>query len=238
MRAVDPVGASTFGVTGSTAIQIDVSEGIASALPGYLLVVIGLALVLLLVVFRSVLIPIKALLGFLLTLAATTGALVAVFQWGWFADLIGVHYTGPIVAFLPIIAIGITFGLAMDYEVFLVSRMREEHLLGAADGDAIRVGFSHSARVVTAAALIMASVFMGFMLGDDAIIKSIGFALAFAVLIDAFVVRMTLVPAAMAVMGKAAWWIPKWLQQHRPRDPPRGRPRAHRGPEPKELTSA
>ena len=121
---------------------------------------------------------------------------------------VGRPYTGPIVAFLPIIAIGITFGLAMDYEVFLVSRMREEHLLGAENKAAIRVGFSHSARVVTAAAFIMSSVFLGFMLGDDAIIKSIGFALAFAVLIDAFVVRMTLVPAAMAVMRSAAWWLP------------------------------
>ena len=240
MRAVEPVGSSTFGVTGTTAIQIDVAEGIASALPGYLLVVVGLALVLLLVVFRSVLIPIKALLGFLLTLAATAGALVAVFQWGWFDSLLGVHYTGPIVAFLPIIAIGITFGLAMDYEVFLVSRMREEHLAGAEDKTAIRVGFSHSARVVTAAAFIMSSVFLGFMLGDDAIIKSIGFALAFAVLIDAFVVRMTLVPAAMAVMGKAAWWLPKWLQRivpeiHIEGDPEEAEPTAT---EPKELADA
>ena len=213
MRAVAPVGASAFGVTGTTAIQIDVAEGIGNALPGYLLVVIGLALVLLLIVFRSILIPIKALLGFLLTLAATAGALVAVFQWGWFDSILGVTYTGPIIAFLPIIAIGITFGLAMDYEVFLVSRMREEHLAGAENLDAIRVGYSYSARVVTAAALIMASVFMGFMLGDDAIIKSIGFALAFAVLIDAFVVRMTLVPAAMAVMRGAAWWLPGWLKK-------------------------
>jgi RND superfamily putative drug exporter len=213
IRAVAPVGDVTLGVTGQTAIQIDVSEGIAAALPGYLAVVIGLALILLLVVFRSILIPIKALLGFLLTLAATTGALVAVFQWGWLASVFGVAYTGPIVAFLPIIAIGITFGLSMDYEVFLVSRMREEHLGGRGPLSSIIVGYSHTARVVVAAALIMGSVFFGFMLDDDVIIKSMGFALAFAVLIDAFVVRMTLVPAAMALMGKAAWWLPKWLNK-------------------------
>jgi len=127
-----------------------------------------------------------------------------VFQWGWLANLFQVTYTGPIVAFLPIIGIGITFGLAMDYEVFLVSRMREEHLAGEAPNDAIITGYSHSARVVTAAALIMSSVFTGFLLDHDVVIKSIGFALAFAVLVDAFVVRMTLVPAAMALMGKAA----------------------------------
>ena len=213
IRAVKPVGDVTLGVTGETAIQIDVSEGISAALPGYLAVVIGLALILLLVVFRSILIPIKALLGFLLTLAATTGALVAVFQWGWLSNVFGVEYTGPIVAFLPIIGIGITFGLSMDYEVFLVSRMREEHLDGRDPKSAIIVGYSHTSRVVIAAALIMGSVFFGFMLDDDVIIKSIGFALAFAVLIDAFVVRMALVPAAMALMGKAAWWLPKWLQK-------------------------
>lgn len=211
IRAVEPAGDVTLGVTGQTAILVDTSEGIAAALPGYLAVVIGLALILLLVVFRSILIPIKALLGFLLTLAATTGALVAVFQWGWLVDLFGVAYSGPIVAFLPIIGIGITFGLAMDYEVFLVSRMREEHLTGRDPKASILMGYSHTARVVVAAALIMGSVFFGFMLDDDVIIKSIGFALAFAVLIDAFVVRMTLVPAAMALMGKAAWWLPKWL---------------------------
>lgn len=213
IRAIEPAGDLTMEVTGNTAIRIDVSEGIADALPGYLAVVIGLALVLLLVVFRSVLIPIKALLGFLLTLAATTGAIVAVFQWGWLSGLFGVEYVGPIIAFLPIIGIGITFGLAMDYEVFLVSRMREEHLAGADAKTAIVVGYSHSARVVIAAALIMASVFFGFMLDDDVIIKSIGFALAFAVLVDAFVVRMTLVPAAMALMGGSAWWLPRWLDR-------------------------
>jgi len=213
IRALAPVGDLNLGVTGEAAIKIDVAQGISDALPGYLAIVVGLALVLLLLVFRSVLIPIKALIGFLLTLAATTGAVVAVFQWGWLASFFGVSYAGPIVAFLPILAIGITFGLAMDYEVFLVSRMREEHLGGRSPVDSIVVGFSHSSRVVTAAALIMASVFVGFMLDDDPVIKSMGFALAFAVLIDAFVVRMTLVPAIMTLLGKSAWWLPAWLDR-------------------------
>ncbi len=211
IRALEPAGDVTLGVTGETAIRIDVSQGIADALPLYLGVVVGLALLLLLLVFRSILIPLKALAGFLLSLAATFGAVVAVFQWGWLKDLFGVEYSGPIIAFLPILTIGILFGLAMDYEVFLVSRMREEHLAGAEPTPAIVTGHAHSARVVTAAALIMASVFLGFMLDDDVIIKSMGFAMAFGVLLDAFVVRMTLVPAVMVLLGKAAWWLPRWL---------------------------
>ncbi len=211
IREITPEGDITLGVTGETAIRIDVSEGIAEALPLYLAVVVGLALLLLVIVFRSILIPLKALAGFLLSLAATFGAVVAVFQWGWLRDLFGVAYTGPIVAFLPILTIGILFGLAMDYEVFLVSRMREEHLAGAEATEAIVTGHSHSARVVTAAALIMGSVFFGFLLDGDVIIKSMGFAMAFGVLVDAFIVRMTLVPAIMTLLGKAAWWLPRWL---------------------------
>lgn len=211
IRAITPAGDVRLGVTGETAIRIDVSDGIAHALPIYLTVVVGLALLLLVIVFRSILIPLKALAGFLLSLAATFGAVVAVFQWGWLKSLFGVTYSGPIVAFLPILTIGILFGLAMDYEVFLVSRMREEHLAGADPTPAIVRGHSHSARVVTAAALIMGSVFFGFLLDHDVIIKSMGFAMAFGVLVDAFVVRMTLVPAIMTLLGKAAWWLPRWL---------------------------
>ncbi len=211
IRALTPEGDITLGITGETAIRIDVADGIAQALPIYLAVVVGLALLLLVIVFRSILIPLKALAGFLLSLAATFGAVVAVFQWGWLKDLFGVTYSGPIIAFLPILTIGILFGLAMDYEVFLVSRMREEHLAGAEPTPAIVTGHSHSARVVTAAALIMGSVFFGFLLDDDVIIKSIGFSMAFGVLVDAFIVRMTLVPAIMTLMGKAAWWLPRWL---------------------------
>ena len=200
-------------VTGNTAVGIDISRKLADALPVFLVVVVGLSFILLTIAFRSLLVPLKATLGFLLSVGATFGALVAVFQWGWLASLIGVDRTGPIISFLPVLLIGLLFGLAMDYEVFLVSRMREDHVHGAAPTEAIIGGFRHGARVVTAAALIMASVFGGFILGDDPIIKSIGFALAFGVLVDAFVVRMTIVPAVMALLGDRAWYLPRWLDR-------------------------
>ncbi len=208
-------GAEIF-VTGNTALGIDISDKLTSALPLFLVVVVGLSLILLTLAFRSILVPLKATAGFLLSLAATFGALVAVFQWGWFADLIGLQSTGPIISFLPILLVGLLFGLAMDYEVFLVSRMREDYVHGATPQESIVGGFRHGARVVTAAALIMAAVFAGFILGDDATIKSIGFALAFGVLIDAFVVRMTIVPAVMALLGDKAWYLPKWLDRIMP----------------------
>ena len=211
----DATGAELF-VTGNTALGIDISEKLTGALPLFLIVVVGLSLILLTLAFRSILVPLKATLGFLLSLAATFGALVAVFQWGWLADLIGLQSTGPIISFLPILLVGLLFGLAMDYEVFLVSRMREDYVHGASPRESIIGGFRHGARVVTAAALIMASVFAGFILGDDATIKSIGFALAFGVLIDAFVVRMTIVPAVMALLGDKAWYLPKWLDRIMP----------------------
>ena len=211
----DSTGAEVF-VTGNTALGIDISEKLTGALPLFLIVVVGLSLLLLTLAFRSILVPLKATAGFLLSLAATFGALVAVFQWGWFADLIGLQSTGPIISFLPILLVGLLFGLAMDYEVFLVSRMREDYVHGASPRESIVGGFRHGARVVTAAALIMASVFAGFILGDDATIKSIGFALAFGVLIDAFVVRMTIVPAVMALLGDKAWYLPKWLDRIMP----------------------
>ncbi len=202
-----------LAVTGTTALNIDVSSKLGQALPKFALVVVGLALIILLLAFRSILVPIKATMGFLLTIVTTFGAVVAVFQWGWLKDLFGLHSTGPIVSFLPILLMAVLFGLAMDYEVFLVSRMREEVSKGTEEQAAIVAGFTGGARVVTAAALIMTSVFAAFMLGDDAIIKSMGFALAFGVLIDAFVVRMTLVPAVMALFGKSAWWLPGWLDR-------------------------
>ncbi|MGA8257312.1 MAG: MMPL family transporter [Nocardioides sp.] len=208
-------GASAY-VTGNTALGIDISSKLTGALPLFLLVVVGLSLLLLTLAFRSILVPLKATGGFLLSLAATFGALVAVFQWGWLAELIGVQSTGPIISFLPILLVGLLFGLAMDYEVFLVSRMREDYVHGASPTESVVSGFRHGARVVTAAALIMAAVFAGFILGDDATIKSIGFALAFGVLIDAFVVRMTIVPAAMALLGHKAWWLPAWLDRIMP----------------------
>ncbi|WP_299950681.1 MMPL family transporter [uncultured Modestobacter sp.] len=207
---------SELAVTGNTALGIDISEKLGAALPLFLGVVVGLAFLLLMLAFRSILVPIKAVLGFLLSLAATFGALVAVFQWGWLADLLGVEQTGPVLSFLPILLIGLLFGLAMDYEVFLVSRMREEHVHGAEPREAVIAGFRHGARVVTAAALIMGSVFGGFILGHDATIKSIGFALAFGVLVDAFIVRMAIVPAVMTLLGKAAWYLPRWLDRALP----------------------
>ncbi len=205
-------GAST-AITGETAINIDVSEKLSDALLPYLAVVVGLAFVLLVLVFRSILVPLKATAGFLLSVVATFGAVVAVFQWGWLMDVLGVATTGPIVSILPIFLIGVLFGLAMDYEVFLVTRMREEFVHGLEPDDAVVTGFRHGARVVTAAAIIMISVFAGFILSDQAIIQSIGFALSFGVLVDAFVVRMTLVPAVMSLAGRHAWWLPAWLNR-------------------------
>ncbi|MER6625100.1 MMPL family transporter [Streptomyces sp. NPDC000931] len=206
-RVADIEGAD-IALTGATALGIDVSEKLADALPVYLLLVVGLSILLLMLVFRSVLVPLKAALGFLLTVGATFGITVSIFQEGHLAGLVGVDTPGPLVSFLPILLIGILFGLAMDYEVFLVSRMREDFVHGADPQAAMVSGMGHNARVVTAAALIMTSVFGGFVLMDDPIIKSIGFALAVGVVIDAFVVRMALVPAVMSLLGRAAWWLP------------------------------
>ncbi|MEW2375300.1 MMPL family transporter [Micromonospora sp. NPDC047812] len=200
-------------LTGATAIGIDVSEKLSDALPVYLLLVVGLSVLLLMLVFRSLLVPVKAALGFLLTVAATFGITVAVFQQGHLADMVGLDTPGPLVSFLPILLIGILFGLAMDYEVFLVSRMREDFVHGDTAQQATINGMGHGARVVTAAALIMISVFGGFVFLDDPVIKSMGFALAIGVAIDAFVVRMTIVPAVMSLLGKRAWWLPRWLDK-------------------------
>ncbi|MFG2086994.1 MULTISPECIES: MMPL family transporter [unclassified Spirillospora] len=202
---------ATVAVTGQTAIDIDTSEKLAGALVPYLAVVVGLAFVLLTLVFRSILVPLKATAGFLLSVAATFGAVVAVFQWGWLNGLLGVHSSGVIVHLLPVMLIGMVFGLAMDYQVFLVTRMREEHVRGASPTDAVVAGLGHGARVVTAAAVIMISVFAGFMLSDTPMVQSFGFALAAAVLFDAFLVRMTIVPAVMALLGRAGWWLPSRL---------------------------
>ena len=200
-------------MTGTTAINIDVSSKLSSALPVFLILIVGLALLLLLLVFRSILVPIKAVLGFLLTIATSIGVVVWIFQQGHLGGLLGVESTAPIISFLPILMIAILFGLAMDYEVFLVTRMRESFVRsGDALGSTIS-GFQASARVVSAAGLIMIAVFSGFIFGDDAVIKSIGVALAFGVLIDAFVVRMTIVPAVLALLGKRAWALPGWLDR-------------------------
>lgn len=219
-QVVDDIRGSVGGIqgadvllTGVTAIGIDVSEKLTDALPIYLLLVVGLSIVLLMLVFRSLLVPVKAALGFLLTVAATFGLTVAVFQQGHLADLVGLDTPGPLISFLPILLIGILFGLAMDYEVFLVSRMREDFVHGGTAQQATISGMGHGARVVTAAALIMISVFGGFIFMEDPVIKSMGFALAVGVAIDAFVVRMTIVPAVMSLLGDAGWWLPRWLNR-------------------------
>ena len=197
------------GVTGLTAITTDVSERLANALPVYLAIVIGLAFILLMLVFRSILVPLTATLGFLLSMLATLGATVAVFQEGAFGLVEG----QPIVSFMPIFLIGVVFGLAMDYQVFLVTRIREAHVHGMSTHDAVVDGFRNSARVVTAAATIMTAVFAAFMLQDDVLIKSIGFALGIAIVFDAFIVRLVLIPALLYLMGEKAWWLPAWLDK-------------------------
>jgi putative drug exporter of the RND superfamily len=204
---------ANLSVTGTTAVNIDVADRMGSALVPYLVVIVALAFVLLAVAFRSLLVPLSAVGGFLLSVAAALGAMVGVFQDGFGADLLGVSQTAPIVSLIPILTIGILFGLAMDYQVFLVSGMREAHVHGASPQDAVRTGFGHSARVVTSAGLIMVSVFAGFILPDDAIVKSIGFALTAGVFIDAFLIRMTLIPALMSMLGERAWRLPRGLNR-------------------------
>ncbi|RUQ06183.1 RND transporter [Microbacterium sp. HSID17254] len=206
-------GGITLGVAGQAATNIDISEALASVLPLYLVVVVGLSLLIMIVVFRSLLVPLIATGGFVLSLFATYGLIVAVFQWGWGADLIGLHSTGPILSFLPVILVGILFGLAMDYQLFLASGMREAYVHGASARDAVAQGFRAGRSVVIAAALIMVSVFGGFVFSESTIIRSIGFGLAFGVLLDAFVVRMLLMPALMHLLGRSAWWLPKWLDR-------------------------
>jgi putative drug exporter of the RND superfamily len=203
-------------VTGTTALNIDTADRLAAALPKYIVVVVGLALLLLMVVFRSVLVPIKAAAGFLLSIAASTGLVVWVFQDGNLSDLFSVAQAGPIVSFLPILLIGILFGLAMDYEVFLVSRIREAYVRSGDPREAIVTGFGQSGRVVTAAAIIMVAVFGAFLLDPDPVVKSIGLSLAFGVLADAFIVRLTLVPAVMALLGRSAWKLPRRMERAMP----------------------
>ncbi|WAL96035.1 MMPL family transporter [Streptomyces sp. Je 1-369] len=203
-------------VTGTTAMNIDVSQKLNDALLPYLALVVGLAFLLLIIVFRSILVPLKAALGFLLSVLAALGAVVAVFQWGWLGSLFGVEQTGPIMSMMPIFMVGVVFGLAMDYEVFLVTRMREAYVHGERPGQAIVTGFRHGARVVSAAAVIMIAVFAGFIGSSEQMVKMIGFGLAIAVFFDAFVVRMALVPAVLALLGRKAWWLPKWLDRALP----------------------
>ncbi|MEV4040479.1 MMPL family transporter [Streptomyces umbrinus] len=215
--AVESATGADFKVTGTTALNIDVGQKMQDALIPYLAVVVGLAFLLLALVFRSILVPLKAALGFLLSVGAALGAIVTVFQQGHGAGFFGVDETGPIMSTMPIFLVGIVFGLAMDYQVFLVSRIREAHIHGEGPGQAIVTGFRHSAQVVGAAALIMMAVFGGFMTGGESLVKMVGFGLASAVFFDAFVVRMAFVPAVLALLGKRAWWLPRWLDRLMPR---------------------
>ncbi|MEU3278128.1 MMPL family transporter [Streptomyces antibioticus] len=228
-------------VTGSTAMNIDVSQKLNDALIPYLILVVGLAFLLLIVVFRSILVPLKAALGFLLSVMAALGAVVAVFQWGWLSGLMGVEETGPVMSMMPIFMVGVVFGLAMDYEVFLVTRMREAYVHGEKPSQAVVTGFRHGARVVTAAAVIMMAVFAGFIGSSESMIKMIGFGLAIAVFFDAFIVRMAIVPAVLALLGKRAWWLPKWLDRALPNVDVEGeglRTRSDAGDEDRELVRA
>ncbi|WP_405931328.1 MMPL family transporter [Streptomyces sp. NBC_00827] len=229
----DSTGAQTGArslVTGTTALNIDVSAKFSKAIAPYLAVVVGLAILVLILVFRSILVPVKAALGFLLSVLAALGALVAVFQWGWLKDLIGLEQTGPIMSLMPILMVGIVFGLAMDYQVFLVSRMREAYVHGADARTAIEAGFKQSATVVTVAALIMITVFSGFMGAHDPMIKSLGFGLAVAVAFDAFIVRMTIVPAVLALLGDRAWFLPARIDRILPNVDIEGEKLAHHKP--------
>ncbi|THV25908.1 MMPL family transporter [Glycomyces paridis] len=204
---------ANWAVTGATALNIDISDNLNDALLPYMLIVVGLAALILLLVFRSILVPVIATLGFMLSVFAALGALVAVYQWGWAADLFNVDQPGPIMSMMPILMIGLVFGLAMDYQIFLVTRVREAYVHGADAKTAIVEGYGHSSRVVVAAALIMISVFAAFIFSTEVFIAAMGFGLAAAVVFDAFVVRMAIIPAIMALVGRGAWWIPKWLDR-------------------------
>ncbi|MFI1828716.1 MMPL family transporter [Streptomyces sp. NPDC020412] len=215
--AFESATGATFEVTGVTALNIDVADKMMSALIPYLLIVVGLAFLLLTIVFHSLLVPLKAALGFLLSVLASFGVLVMVFQNGHGAGLLGIDQTGPILSEMPIFLVGIVFGLAMDYQVFLVSRMREAHVHGANPGEAVIAGFRHSGRLVVAAGLIMIAVFAGFLTAGDSLTKMVGFGLATAVLFDAFVVRLAFVPAVLVLLGRSAWWLPRPLARLLPR---------------------
>ncbi|MFL6026468.1 MAG: MMPL family transporter [Friedmanniella sp.] len=226
IRSLHSHFAATYGVpiavTGFTAVAIDVSDRLGAALLPFGILVVGLSLILLAMVFRSVAVPVKATLGYLLSVGAAFGATAAVFEWGWFGPALNVAETAPVISFLPILLMGILFGLAMDYEVFLVSRMREEYVhsvRGSGAGTradarrAIEEGFVSSSRVVVAAAVIMFAVFAAFVPQGEGPIKTIGFGLAVGVFVDAFLVRMTLVPAVLALLGRSAWWLPRWADR-------------------------
>ncbi|GAA2042201.1 MMPL family transporter [Agromyces tropicus] len=202
-----------LGVAGQASGNIDISEKLAGVLPVYLALVVGLSLVILVLVFRSILVPLVATAGFVLSLFAAFGAVVAIFQWGWLGPVFGVHDPGPVLNFAPIIVMGVLFGLAMDYQLFLVSGMREAYVHGVPARTAVVAGMRNGRAVVTAAAIIMTAVFGGFVFSHLTMVRPLGFGLAIGVLFDAFIVRMLLTPAIMHLLGRAAWWLPKWLDR-------------------------
>ncbi len=193
------------------------SAQLAGSLLPFGIVVVGLSLVLLTLVFRSIAVPVKATLGYILSIAAAFGATSLVFTHGWFADVFRVQQVGGVISFLPVLLMGLLFGLAMDYEVFIVSRIAEEYAHTRDPDEAIVEGFTASAPVVTAAAIIMLSVFAAFIPADNANLKPIAFALTVGVAVDAFLVRMTFVPAVLRLLGSRAWWLPGWLDRRLPR---------------------
>ncbi len=200
-------------VGGLTATFIDLPEKVADRLPWFIATVVGLSFLLLMVLFRSILVPLKAALMNLLSIGAAYGVIVAVFQWGWMKGVVGLEETVPIVAFIPMMMFAILFGLSMDYEVFLLSRVREEYLATGDNTGSVIAGISSTARVITSAALIMICVFLGFALGEDPVVKMMGIGLAVAVFVDATLVRVVLVPATMRLLGDANWWLPSWLDR-------------------------
>ncbi|MDY7106038.1 MAG: MMPL family transporter [Actinomycetota bacterium] len=210
-------GAVPVSVSGVTALFADMSELLGRRLPVFIAAVIGVSFLLLMAVFRSVLVPLKAAIMNLLSIGAAYGVVVAVFQWGWGASLIGVDRPGPIMAFVPMMLFAILFGLSMDYEVFLLSRIREEYDRTGNNATAVADGLATTARVITAAAAIMVVIFSSFVLGDDPVVKMFGLGLAVAVLVDATVVRMVVVPATMELLGDANWWLPAWIDRRLPR---------------------
>lgn len=206
-------GDAELGVAGQASANIDISEKLANVLPLYLAVVVGLSLLIMILVFRSILVPLIATGGYVLSLVAAFGAMVAVYQWGWLGPVFGVETTGPLLSFAPIIIMGVLFGLAMDYQLFLVSGMREAYAHGSPARVAVTEGLRNGRAVVTAAAIIMVSVFGGFIFSHMAMVRPLGFGLAIGVLFDAFVVRMLIVPSLMHLFGKSAWWLPRWLSR-------------------------
>jgi putative drug exporter of the RND superfamily len=204
-------------VSGWRPFVVDFSDYMEDRLPIFVGAVLVFSFLLLMIVFHSVVVPVKAVIVNMLSIAASFGAIVAVFQWGIGANLIGVGREGPVEAWSPILIFAIVFGLSMDYEVFLLTRVREEYDRTGDNGRAVADGLAATGRVISAAALIMICVFGSFMLGSDRVLKLIGFGLAFAVLIDATIVRLVLVPAAMELMGRANWWAPQWLVRYLPR---------------------